>query len=62
MKRSKLIEISSDDITIGSIVDNGDIIAVLKKTERGDLYYEAKRDAILPAYSLLLGIKQGGAK
>lgn len=57
MKRNKIIEISSDDIIIGSIVDDGDVVAVLKKTVRGDLYYDAKKDAILPAYSLLLGVK-----
>lgn len=57
MKRNKLIEISSDDIKVGGIIDNGEVVAVLKKTVRGDLYYEAKKDAILPAYSLLLGIK-----
>lgn len=57
MKRNKIVGISSDDTIIGSIVDNGDVVAVLKKTVRGDLYYEAKKDAILPAYSLLLGIK-----
>lgn len=37
--------------------ENGDVVAVLKKTAKGDLYYEAKKDAILPAYSHLLGIK-----
>lgn len=57
MKGNKIIKISSDDIIIGSIVDNGDVVAVLKKTAKGDLYYEAKKDAILPAYSHLLGIK-----
>lgn len=57
MKRNKFIEISSDDIIIGSIVDDGYVVAVLKKTARGDLYYEAKKDAILPAYSHLLGRK-----
>ena len=57
MKGNKIIEISADDIIIGSIIDNGDVVAVLKKTVRGDLYYEAKKDAILPAYSHLLGIK-----
>lgn len=57
MKRNKLIEISSDDTIIGSIVDNGDVVAVLKKTIKGELYYEVKKDAILPAYSHFLGIK-----
>lgn len=57
MKRNKIVGISSDDTIIGSIVDNGDVVAVLKKTAKGDLYYEAKKDAILPAYSHLLGIK-----
>ena len=62
MKRDKIIEISADDVIVGSIIDNGDVTAVLKKTARGDLYYEAKKDAILPAYSFLLGIKQGEPK
>lgn len=57
MKRNKLIKISSDDTIIGSIVDNGDVVAVLKKTIKGELYYEVKKDAILPAYSHFLGIK-----
>lgn len=62
MKRNKLIEISSDDTIIGSIVDDGDVVAVLKRTVSGDFYYKVKKDAILPAYSLLLGIKQGELK
>ena len=57
MKRNKLIEISADDIIVGSIIDNGDVVAVLKKTIKGELYYEVKKDAILSAYSHLLGIK-----
>lgn len=57
MKRNKVVGISSDDTIIGSIVDNGDVVAVLKKTAKGDLYYEAKKDAILPVYSLFLGVK-----
>ena len=62
MKGNKIIKISADDIIIGSIIDNGDVVAVLKKTVSGDLYYEVKKDAILPAYSLLLGMKQENAK
>lgn len=57
MKRNKIIEISSDDTIVGSIIDDGDVVAVLKRTARGDLYYEAKKDVILPVYSPLLGIK-----
>lgn len=57
MKGNKIVEISADDIIIGSIIDNGDVIAILKKTIKGELYYEVRKDAILPSYSLLLGIK-----
>ena len=57
MKRNKIVGISSDDTIIGSIVDNGDVVAVLKKTIKGELYYEVRKDVILPSYSLLLGIK-----
>lgn len=57
MRRNKIVGISSDDIIIGSIIDNGDVVAVLKKTIKGELYYEVRKDAILPAYSHLLGIK-----
>ncbi len=42
MKGNKIIEISADDIIIG-IIDNGDVVAVLKKTIRGDLYYEGQK-------------------
>ena len=51
MKGNKIIEISADDIIIGSILTDEDTVAVLKRTSDGDLYYEAKKDAVLP-YSL----------
>lgn len=50
MRRNKLIELSEDDVITGSIVEDGEVTALLKRSETGQFYYKAKKDSILPVF------------